>query len=697
MTRKQFVFLVWTVILLPNVLCDHRGYFILRVLSATGNPSSPFSKSRHIVISPSDPLSSVVISPVPVISPCPSKPTAIYDPEVIWLADWRIPQHVALNPSSTAVSSFSFFNRAKVAMNNVVTPLLRSLSDRSKTLAWGYLDGDVETVKEGRVSAIIVPDDAVSVTDIQGYGADVGFVELAGVGAAESVRFVYDPTDQEGGSPSLQPNLTPPKSGAWVVGTLDPSVPFGKAYFSACQAARGKSWHLFRNQIFKDIETERLFNLFYLKCEDVYIHAQRVSDGEICFRWDTSTQQDEQGLDSLGSQRLFTIYHNSLSSSYPQIITPEIDDVLITTTSKAVPGKGIYLPHSQEQNLQTAQQTRTISTINMIEDDMTGSFAEGLRDFINVGRDTPAFGSTDNSAGGSGYEAEASGSGTVYGSDRSRRSRSSEGLPGIEIPDEINLVPHAPDQLVREFEPRGQDVADSARGRSSSIVIEGSPIGRNRENNIQIEEFGSYPLVKQKQNANMTPNPLLSQLVNSRSQRHLSIPSVGRAGTLTPGIVDNMRVKHGSAYQPIPGINDLFPTIKGAKQSPGKKPLLNRYSFGAGASSPIIRSNNPGMPNTNRKPGRQSELYMTGKENAVVMTPYFDPRNSDRKKNSMRTVINQEDTYTPVGNPTDGRTVALPPIRNTRNGYPDIQGAARLKLNKDSIATVPKTKIEADP
>ncbi|KAF3922935.1 hypothetical protein ABW20_dc0101305 [Dactylellina cionopaga] len=163
---------------LPLVLCDHRGYFILRIFPAAANPDNILTKSRYIVTAPSTPLAPISVRQQPLISPCPGKPLALYDPSSVWLADWRIPQ--PLNPVSS-----SFFNRALAAISNIPTPLLRSLSSRTRTLALGYLESDVDSNKEGRVTAVLVPDDVKSVSNVEDYAPDIAFVVVEGVAAIE--------------------------------------------------------------------------------------------------------------------------------------------------------------------------------------------------------------------------------------------------------------------------------------------------------------------------------------------------------------------------------------------------------------------------------------------------------------------------------------------------------------------------------
>ncbi|KAF3220352.1 hypothetical protein TWF679_009726 [Orbilia oligospora] len=424
--------LVWGLLLQTTYCQQHRGYFLLRVVSAN-NPNGPFKASNSFLITaPTTPSHPLTIRQNPTTT-CPTKSEAIYPPSSIWLADWRIPATSSLTPSSTSTSAFSFFTRAKMVMEDVKTPLLRSLSGKTRSLVFGYFGADEGSAKEGRVGLLEVPDGSRS---SEGFREGDTVVDVDGLGSAESIRFLHDPIDSSAGSPNIRANLTPPMSGSWVTGTLDPSIKEVKAYFTACEptTANAGTYHLFRAGIPKLRRSENFFELFYSSCEDVYIHAERVADDSICFRWDMGRERDVR------EKRLFTLYHNSIAPSIPIVITPEVDNPPQPTSvnpdtisnininsnfnNNQVPNmKNHYIPVTRMASQASNPIERTISSITAVEDLLTEedgnditSFADGLKDFMGAGRGTPAFGSTENSDSGGSRE-------------------------GMELPDEVNILP----------------------------------------------------------------------------------------------------------------------------------------------------------------------------------------------------------------------------------------------------------------
>ncbi|KAK6523425.1 hypothetical protein TWF281_001407 [Arthrobotrys megalospora] len=620
--------LLWG-LLLPAALCQrHRGYFILRVVSVD-NPNGPFQASNNFLITaPSTPSHPVTIRQNSVTA-CPTKPTAIYLPSAIWLADWRIPETSSLAPSSTSTSAFSFFTRAKVAMEDVKTPLLRSLSAKTKSLVWGYLNADEGTAKEGRVELFEVPDGSRS---MEGFREGEVLVDVDGLGSAESVRFLHDPVDPSAGSPNLQPNLTPPMSGSWITGTLDPSIKRGTAYFTACEptTANAGTYHLFRAGITPLVRSENFFSLFYSSCEEVFIHAERVPDEDICFRWDMARETDVDTFSDLGEKRLSTLYHNSFAPSIPIVITPEVDDPP-PSLSNPSPDNNInlnpnmnnyYIPTTRKAS-QVSNADRTISSITAVEDVLTDeddnesrSFAQGLKDFMGPGRDTPAFGSTDNSESGSG-----NGGGS---------------REGMNLPDEVNIVSSGAggDKVTpgllsdRISVPRELPAIRGGNRNRLAIPIpnlSGSPV---KKENIQIQDYNAqFPGVpvfeprklgdllqrssgldqgsnnlRPRPQALITSNPLLSipssrgslpfvaepkaaglvplkQL--ERKRESLVLPGImgGRSGSIPsingnfPINADPTKARSTRGYQPIQGlnVNALLPNIKGnsAQNTPG--------------------------------------------------------------------------------------------------------------------------------
>ncbi|KAF3174227.1 hypothetical protein EYR41_010984 [Orbilia oligospora] len=405
--------LVWGLLLQTTYCQQHRGYFLLRVVSVN-NPNGPFKASNSfLTTAPTTPSHPLTVHQNPVTT-CPTKPEAIYPPSSIWLADWRIPATSSLTPSSTSTSAFSFFTRAKMAMEDVKTPLLRSLSGKTRSLVFGYFGVDEGSAKEGRVGLLEVPDGSRS---SEGFREGDIVVDVDGLGSAESIRFLHDPIDPSAGSPNIRPNLTPPMSGSWVTGTLDPSIKEGKAYFTVCEptTANAGTYHLFRAGIPKLRRSENFFELFYSLCEDVYVHAERVADDSICFQWDMGRERDV-------------------------IITPEVDNPPQTTAvnpdtignininsnfnNNQVPNmKNHYIPVMRKTSQASNPIERTISSITAVEDLLTEedgnditSFPDGLKDFMGAGRGTPAFGSTENSDSGGSRE-------------------------GTELPDEVNILP----------------------------------------------------------------------------------------------------------------------------------------------------------------------------------------------------------------------------------------------------------------
>ncbi|KAF3146738.1 hypothetical protein TWF703_004009 [Orbilia oligospora] len=430
--------LVWGLLLQRTYCQQHRGYFLLRVVSVN-NPNGPFKASNSFLITaPTTPSHPLTVRQNPATT-CPTKPEAIYPPSSIWLADWRIPATSSLTPSSTSTSAFSFFTRAKMAMEDVKTPLLRSLSGKTRSLVFGYFGVDEGSAKESRVGLLEVPDGSRS---SEGFREGDTVADVDGLGSAESIRFLHDPIDPSAGSPNIRPNLTPPMSGSWVTGTLDPSIKEGKAYFTVCEptTANAGTYHLFRAGIPKLRRSENFFELFYSSCEDVYVHAERVADDSICFRWDMGRERDVSTFSDLGEKRLFTLYHNSVAPSIPIVITPEVDNPPQTTAvnpdtignininsnfnNNQVPNmKNHYIPVMRKTSQASNPIERTISSITAVEDLLTEedgnditSFADGLKDFMGAGRGTPAFGSTENSDSGGSRE-------------------------GTELPDEVNILP----------------------------------------------------------------------------------------------------------------------------------------------------------------------------------------------------------------------------------------------------------------
>ncbi|KAK6352168.1 hypothetical protein TWF730_009000 [Orbilia blumenaviensis] len=562
---------------------------------------------------------------------CPTKPTAIYSPTSIWLADWRLPQTSSLLASSTSTSAFSFFTRAKVALEDVKTPMLRSLNGKTRSFVWGYLNSDEGTAKEGRVELVEVPDGSRS---LEGFKRDETAIDLNGMGSAESIRFLHDPADPSAGSPNLKPNLTPPMSGSWVTGTLDPSIKKGQAYFTVCEptTANAGIYHLFRAGVPALTRKDNLFSLFYSSCQEVYIHVERVADENICFRWDMAKERDVSSLTDLGEKRLFTLYHNSITPSVPVVITPEVDIAPpkgpITSPSNI--GDESSNPNPKMKNYdvpitrktsQASNAERTISSITAVEDLLTDednndttSFAEGLKDFMGTGRGTPAFGSTENSDGDSSREGldspdeinivsvGGSGGGMVTPGtlvnrvslpredrkiDRNRLAvpiSNANGSPArkgssIWVQDYNSRFP-----MIPIFDPRPQEIdnsqgslgadqrsSNSFRPRPQALITSNPLLGTSRSR-------GSLPFITEPRAPSLMPSKdlerhresiLLPGIVNGRSG---SIPSTNTNVNL-PGVADLTRTRPMRGYQNIPGVDvgNLLPTIK---QNPVQNPTL---------------------------------------------------------------------------------------------------------------------------
>ncbi|KAK6339898.1 hypothetical protein TWF718_009285 [Orbilia javanica] len=385
-----------------------------------------------------------------------------------------------------------------MAMEDVKTPLLRSLSARTRSLVFGYLTADEGTAKEGRVGLLEVPDGSRS---LEGFREGEAVVDLDGLGSAESVRFLYDPSDPSAGSPNLQPNLTPPLSGSWATGTLDPSIRSGEAYFTACEptTANAGTYHLFRAGVPKLTRSENFFQLFYSSCEDVYIHAERIADENICFRWDMARERDVEEFSGLGEKRLFTLYHNFVAPSIPIVITPEVDtpprsrapSIDNTNNNKinnsnnnknqAPNMNAYYVPITRKTSQASNPVERTISSITAVEDLLTEEdgnentlFAEGLKDFMGTGRGTPAFGSTENSESGGGSR------------------------EGMELPDEVNITPLAGGTMITPGALNNRIASDARSGGRNRLTVPAVNVDRvPKKESIRISDSYNrlYPYV----------------------------------------------------------------------------------------------------------------------------------------------------------------------------------------------------------
>ncbi|KAK6538328.1 hypothetical protein TWF694_011206 [Orbilia ellipsospora] len=637
-------------------------------------------------------------------------------------------------------------------MDDTATPILRSLSQRSTTLAWGYLDSDLDTVREGRVSAVNVPDNILSVTNVEGYNQDITFVELPGVGACESVRFLYDPTDPDGGSPSLKPNLTPPKTGSWVVGVVDRYISPWKPYFRACQSTRSKHWHLFRNGIYKMTEAEKVerdFDSSYMNCEEVYIHVERVPDSEICYRWDINNlERSEESLKALAAKRLFTIYHNSLNTSFPKIITPEVDDIIVNSrpkisslqnpSSKTIPAvssnadlpnpgtpeHAVFLRPKVPTDKETlGSQERTISSINeLMDDEFTGSFGEGLRDFMGLGRDTPAFGSSEGS--------NTANAGSSIGSNGRNQVPSLNGL------DEI--VRTTPNPLQEVIEKQDQVRERTRQTRPLNLFNLVNLIGDTPTSNIDIKDLGSgpyLPIQQQKKPMNVIGNaeavlrhitakdadgnvrrPRPEPLIANRNQLFIpniqqspsgaSIPPFDNKGeplaprlrqhpsiwaSSTPGSIGttNLRIKTPSTYNPIPGINNLFPSIRGSvpKHSPEKTPPQSNMLNGSPSSS--RHGSNIDSPATLKSATKlsSSPRLLAFTEEDTALTNPNRPIHSKFKPNLNHPLTaNFRDHLNSI---TGVRSSTLPPLEGITS--PTL-GGGLLPIRKDLSPMIPKMR-----
>ncbi|KAK6338011.1 hypothetical protein TWF696_001482 [Orbilia brochopaga] len=609
----------WALLLVPAVFCEHRGYFTLRILPVP-QEESPFSGSpmdRYIITAPTEALQPIIIRQQPAISPCPSKPDAIYDPSSIWLADWRLSTYAWIDAGSRATASTKFFSTAQRLMDAVTTPLLRSLHWRTRTLTWAYLSQDQDTPLYGRIGSMIVPDTLRSTLNPGEYDPDVMIVTVDGVGLAESVRLMNDPAEPKEGSPSLQPNLTPPADGGWVVGTIDGTASGRRPYFAACKTAEGEEWHLFRNPEDTSESLDATFNTLYPACFGVYIQLEPVSDNEICFRWDLSNERNEQSLQNLAAQRLFTVYHNSISSDYPQIITDEIDELI------RPPGQTPSSATTQQQALQRtfddnvllqpgrgiSQLESIISTIDAVPES-ANSFGEGFSPANRI--NTPAFGSTDNS--GSGSRNDAGGS----GSPANRRQSSNVDSPGLSQPDEIILLPGTRLRLQQRIKlPRldaqeGSDGSPNSRGNPRKVMLNPQFERQDTAGLPDINGGTQRPGGTQfKPRPKLTVDTAFKTPPTRPPQPKLRGPGL-RIGSIptVPSTTNNARQKLPTGYQPLQnsnnpmgGLRPQLPTRQsvgpgqkaGFTSNPGSSTIFNPNQAGGLRRPPTRQSSGPGQ------------------------------------------------------------------------------------------------------
>ncbi|KAJ6258710.1 hypothetical protein Dda_6760 [Drechslerella dactyloides] len=649
---------VWALLLLP-ALCQHRGYFVLRVLPVP-KEESPFSESpkeryitdEFIVTAPTAPLQPLIIQQQPTISACPSKTSAVYDPSSVWLADWRLPTS-PLDPGSRVIPPESFFNAARKLMNGVTTPILRSLNWRTRTFTWAYLEQDENSPRQLRVSSMILPDTTKSIKGTAEHSPDVTFAVVPGVGVAESIRLVYDPAEPGSGSPALQPNLTPPLGGGWAIGTLDSTASGQKPYFAACKSASEPEWHLFRNPADTPGPQDSRFNKLYTACHGVYIHLERVSDDKICFRWDLSTERNEQSLKSLAARRLFTVYHNSLSLSYPQIITRELDEVLLPTSQPPTqqqlgqPSLGELSPLQAGRGI--SQTDSVLSTINAVPEDMN-SFAEGYREVID--RNTPAFGSTDNSGSGSGQGA----SGSLEGSRRSSNS------PGLMEPDEIIIPEGTTIRLHRLTVPplNIQGMMDNKPGsKYNTLNMQTINPKPNRAPRERLPNINTGTQGRAGNNRPVNPRPQLTvdtafQIPSNQQQRLQPHAPTLRPGdsSITPSIITNARMRRPTDNRPTQGSNS---------PSSGLRKPTTRQSAGPGQKNGL---------NFNADSPTLSPIYPLGRPLGGSRTVKNDPRDSFfSPKASKNLVPSGMDARSGSGNDA---TSPSKPVR-PRTGYRPIR------------------------
>ncbi|EWC44883.1 hypothetical protein DRE_00942 [Drechslerella stenobrocha 248] len=596
----RLVSLILSLMVPALVLCQHRGYFILRVISASQD-DSPFSnvnspEQPHIIIAPDSPLLPLSIVPQPSISPCPLKPAASYDPSSVWLADWRLPITSPLDPGSSVRPS-SFFSGAKEAMDEIVAPMLRSLKSRTRTLAWGYLtERDDQRARGLRVTAIVVPDSTRSTPEPSIPDGNIFANTVQGVGVAENVIFVDSPTEPYKNEPKLRP---------------------------ACKGINNEEWHLFRNPADSPDAQEDGLDTLYSQCHGVYIEVERVLDEEICFRWDLSTERDELDLAKFADRRLFTLYHNSWSGLYPVIITPEIDEIILTGSQIPQQQPISDLPRPSTPDLaRSMSEGSVISNIETVADDDNASFAEDLEDFMGR-RGTSTFRSRENSGSGRGPEVESSSRGRIW-----------PRLPEIRGPGGISMA--GPTEILQRPTTPGNDIGltnkpTSGLVDSNSNARELRPIWEPLLQHPLNRQFPplAIPPVKDDRNAIFqSQNPLPSrpnpQLMATRQNPSMSqmpqLQSPFNPALMTPRttipMTQSMGIEAPVRYQLVPGTK--YPLIAVKPNTPsnritGTHPSIQNIA--SSMSSPIIG----GLSSFNN--------LMKDSPRASIFKPQNSPRN----------------------------------------------------------------------